>query len=68
MSKGPHGPFPRPVRFPLARSGKIKWWQAAELIGISERQMSLAEAARGRRPAGITDRRRRKPRRVEEAG
>ena len=22
-----------------ARSGKIKWWQAAELVGISERQM-----------------------------
>ena len=22
-----------------ATSGKIKWWQAAELIGISERQM-----------------------------
>src|ERR1035438_2302464 len=24
-----------------ATSGKIKWWQAAELIGISERQMLL---------------------------
>ncbi len=22
-----------------ATSGKIKWWQAAELIGISERQL-----------------------------
>jgi hypothetical protein len=22
-----------------ATSGKIKWWQAAELVGISERQM-----------------------------
>ena len=45
-----------------ATSGKIKWWQAAELIGISERQMR-----RWRRRyeeqgyQGLLDRRRRKP-------
>ena len=53
-----------------ATSGKIKWWQAAELIGISERQM------RRRRKRyeeegyqGLLDRRRRKPssRRVAKA-
>ena len=45
-----------------ATSGKIKWWQAAELIGISERQL------RRRRKRyeeegyeGLLDRRRRKP-------
>jgi len=27
-----------------ASAGKIKWWQAAELIGISERQMRLIDA------------------------
>lgn len=53
-----------------ATSGKIKWWQAAELIGISERQL------RRRRKRyeeegyeGLLDRRRRKPssRRVPKA-
>jgi transposase len=45
-----------------ATSGKIKWWQAAELLGISERQL------RRRRKRyeeegfqGLVDRRRRKP-------
>jgi len=28
-----------------ATTGKIKWWQAAELIGIGDRHASMAEAA-----------------------
>src|ERR1700735_1086232 len=45
-----------------ATAGKIKWWQAAELMGISERQMRrwrkrLEELG----PEGLLDRRRRKP-------
>src|ERR1700688_3279841 len=45
-----------------ATSGKIKWWQAAELIGISERQLRrrrkrYEEEGYG----GLLDRRRRKP-------
>jgi hypothetical protein len=37
-----------------ATSGKIKWWQAAELIGISERQMRRwRKRLRGARPPGV---------------
>src|SRR6202789_4620367 len=53
-----------------ATAGKIKWWQAAELMGISARQMRrwrkrLVEQG----PQGLLDRRRRKPssRRVAKA-
>ncbi len=45
-----------------ATSGKIKWWQAAELIGISERQMRRwRKRLEEQGPQGLLDRRRRKP-------
>jgi transposase len=45
-----------------ATSGKIKWWQAAELIGISERQMRRwRKRLEEQGPRGLLDRRRRKP-------
>ena len=45
-----------------ATSGKIKWWQAAELIGISERQMRRWRKRLDEQgPKGLLDRRRRKP-------
>ncbi len=45
-----------------ATSGKIKWWQAAELIGISERQMRRwRKRLEEQGPTGLLDRRRRKP-------
>jgi transposase len=53
-----------------ATSGKIKWWQAAELIGISERQMRRwRKRLEEQGPQGLLDRRRRKPssRRVAKA-
>jgi hypothetical protein len=39
-------------------AGKIKWWQAAELIGISERQMRRLRKrlrSRARRDCGTGD-------------
>src|SRR5258707_13825891 len=53
-----------------ATAGKIKWWQAAELIGISERQMRrLRKRLEEQGPTGLLDRRRRTPgsRRVPKA-
>ena len=53
-----------------ATSGKIKWRQAAELIGISERQMRRwRKRYEAEGYQGLLDRRRRKPssRRVPEA-
>src|SRR5260221_6032105 len=53
-----------------ATSGKIKWWQAAELIGISERQMRRwRKRLEEQGPQGLLDRRRRRPsgRRVPKA-
>jgi len=53
-----------------ATSGKIKWWQAAELVGISERQMRRwRKRLEEQGPTGLLDRRRRKPssRRVSKA-
>ena len=53
-----------------ATAGKIKWWQAAELVGISERQMRRwRKRLDGQGPKGLLDRRRRKPssRRVPKA-
>ena len=53
-----------------ATTGKIKWWQAAELVGISERQMRRwRKRLEGQGPKGLLDRRRRKPgsRRVPNA-
>jgi transposase len=45
-----------------ATSGKIKWWQAAELIGISERQMRRwRKRYEEEGYQGLLDRRRRKP-------
>ena len=45
-----------------ATTGKIKWWQAAELIGISERQMRRwRKRLEEQGPKGLLDRRRRKP-------
>ena len=45
-----------------ATAGKIKWWQAAELIGISERQMRRwRKRLEEQGPQGLLDRRRRKP-------
>src|ERR1035438_7927119 len=45
-----------------AKSGKIKWWQAAELIGISERQMRRwRKRYEEQGYKGLLDRRRRKP-------
>ncbi len=45
-----------------ATSGKIKWWQAAELIGISERQMRRwRKRYEEQGYQGLLDRRRRKP-------
>ena len=45
-----------------ATSGKIKWWQAAELIGISERQLRRwRKRLEEQGPKGLLDRRRRKP-------
>jgi len=45
-----------------ATSGKIKWWQAAELIGISERQMRRWRKRHEEQGyQGLLDRRRRKP-------
>jgi hypothetical protein len=45
-----------------ATSGKIKWWQAAELIGISERQMRRwRKRLEDQGPKGLLDRRRRTP-------
>ena len=53
-----------------ATSGKIKWRQAAELIGISERQMRRwRKRYEAEGYQGLLDRRRRKPssRRVPKA-
>src|SRR5258708_40379508 len=53
-----------------ATAGKIKWWQAAELMGISARQMRRWRKRLGEQgPQGLLDRRRRKPssRRVAKA-
>ena len=53
-----------------ATAGKIKWWEAAELIGISERQMRRwRKRLEDEGPQGLLDRRRRKPssRRVPKA-
>lgn len=45
-----------------AASGKIKWWQAAELIGISERQLRRwRKRLEEQGSKGLLDRRRRKP-------
>src|ERR1039458_1669790 len=45
-----------------ATSGKIKWWQAAELIGISERQMRRwRKRYEEQGYQGLLDRRLRKP-------
>src|ERR1019366_1975191 len=45
-----------------ATSGKIKWWQAAQLIGISERQMRRwRKRYEEQGYQGLLDRRRRKP-------
>jgi transposase-like protein len=47
-----------------ATSGKIKWWQAAELMGISERQMRRwRKRLEEQRQKGLLDRRRGTPRR-----
>ena len=44
-----------------ATTGKIKWWQAAELIGISGRQMRRwRKRLEEQGPQGLLDRRRRK--------
>ena len=41
-----------------ATSGKIKWWQAAELIGVSERQMRRWRKRLDEQgPKGLLDRR-----------
>ena len=41
-----------------ATAGKIKWWQAAELVGISERQMRRwRKRLEEQGPAGLLDRR-----------
>jgi transposase len=46
-----------------AISGKIKWWQAAELIGISDRQMRRWRKRYEEEGCpGLLDQRRRKPR------
>ena len=53
-----------------ATSGKIKWWEAAELIGISERQMRRwRKRFEEQGHEGLLDRRQRKPssRRVPKA-
>jgi transposase len=45
-----------------AGSGKIKWWQAAELMGISERQVRRWRKRYEEQGCqGLLDRRRRKP-------
>jgi transposase len=45
-----------------ATAGKIKWWQAAELVGISERQMRrLRKRLEEQGPEGLLDRRRGTP-------
>ena len=45
-----------------ATSGKIKWWEAAELIGISARQLRRwRKRLEDEGPKGLLDRRRRKP-------
>src|ERR1022692_5261741 len=45
-----------------ATSGKIKWWQAAELIGISDRQMRRwRKRYEEEGYQGLLDQRRRKP-------
>jgi len=45
-----------------ATSGKIKWWQAAELIGVSERQMRRwRKRFEEQGHQGLLDRRQRKP-------
>src|ERR1700678_4039428 len=45
-----------------ATTGKIKWWQAAELTGISERQMRRwRKRLEEQGPQGLLDRRLRKP-------
>jgi len=53
-----------------ATGGKIKWWQAAELMGISERQMRRwRKRFEEQGHEGLLDRRQRKPssRRVPKA-
>ena len=43
-------------------SRKIKWWQAAELMGISQRQMHRwLKRLEDEGPKGLLDRRKRKP-------
>ena len=45
-----------------ANAKKIKWWQAAEFVGISERQMRRwRKRLEDEGPQGLLDRRRRKP-------
>ena len=45
-----------------ATAGKIKWWEAAELMGISARQMRRwRKRLEEQGPQGLLDRRRRKP-------
>jgi transposase-like protein len=45
-----------------ATAGKIKWWQAAELIGISERQMRRwRKCFEEQGHQGLLDRRQQKP-------
>src|ERR1039458_3206751 len=45
-----------------ATTGKIKWWQAAELMGVSERQMRRwRKRFEEQGHQGLLDRRRRKP-------
>jgi transposase len=45
-----------------ATAGKIKWWQAAELMGVSPRQMRRwRKRLEEQGPQGLLDRRRRKP-------
>ena len=45
-----------------ATAGKIKWWQAAELMGISARQVRRwRRRLEEQGPQGLLDRRRRKP-------
>ncbi len=45
-----------------ATAGKMKWWQAAELIGISERQMRRwRKRLEEQGPKGLLDQRRGTP-------
>ena len=62
LIRGPRQPGDEVTGRLSPATGKIKWWQAAELTGISARQMRRwRKRLEEQGPQGLLDRRRRKP-------